>query len=222
MGDKKIIFGLGAALGFALLVIAFLLGRQSAPPPPTITVNTPPTQVQMIEAPPPIAPPPARPPAPPPDVVLEEKDGTINLVSPPKTPADRPAGASGGDGPIASYLAAIEQIRVGPGGDQQSFANQLMAEAATGNTQGIDQLVKEAKAAEARLAAISPPPEAATHHAALLALTREGNATLMTLSDALRRQDPNQLSGLLGTAKAMQTKAQEVQRLEDELRSQTK
>lgn len=223
------VYGLGAALVVALLVIAYLLGQQSAGPqvvwiPGTGPNPTPPAAAAV----PPPAEPPPRPSSatptfadpPPEDVVLVQRNGTVSLVSPPSTaPSNSGTPSPAASAEVLDYLDQVSRLTVGPAGtDQQAFAQQLLGESMGGDLSGFDDLIREAEVAEKSARALSPPPAAAQHHRQLVELLAESRRILQAEKEALAQKDPALLTGLLASAQSLEAKAKALAATEAQLR----
>ncbi len=219
---------LAASLGVALLVIAFLLGRGSAgqvtelagpvaiirerAPAPTAAHE--PDVAPRVDAP---APRPALPAAAP----LPARAVDPVQADPPRAADSAPPPTSGATASLRDYFARIDAIQVGPatGSDPRAFANELLAASMSGDTSRFDALVKELGEAHARIAALTPPPEAAAHHRALLAQTAQAKAMMTKLGAALAKRDPSALSTMADEAQRMQSAAQALEQEDKALRS---
>lgn len=174
---------LAIALVLALMVIAFLVGRQS-----------------LSGSGPPVAGSPGA-------GQVAAQGGDFEL--PGGEPSDEESQA------VAAYLEQVNAIEAGPSGlSPNAYAQQLMAEASTGNAAGLDQLLSDLAEAEKKLTALSPPPPCAEYHALLLSSSADARDLLSTLRGALGgTANPAQLESLMGRARAAQQKQQRLQRL---------
>lgn len=236
--SRALVLGLAAAL----VVIAFLLGRESMrwgvatdePRDPTATASA-------------VEPPTAQAPTPdtdttPRQTVVEARfedvetgyggelrlerraDGKIVLsnagppVGAPKGTADRGTEPSAPSS-TADYFRQMDAIRAGQEvGDPNAFAMGLVKAAFSGSTEGIDALVSDTVEIERQMQAITPPPSAARYHQASLDALAQGRALLEDLQGAIKTQDVQALTGVAGRATALQATAQELERLEKQLR----
>jgi hypothetical protein len=222
---NKVVAALGGALVLALVVIAFLLGRESqrgSAPPTVVSVAGPilehpraalPAGSPNTVAPSPPNPPPGAPPGAPPTpaaAMVDDPSGAAPSTARGASPEQTERAA------LRAYLAVVDSIQVGPSGDPQGFAQELANAAMGGDTSRLDDLVRELGDAESKISAASPPAAAAAHHGALLAQIRQSRAVLGDLARGLARKDPGILGRVAGRAQAMQAAATALER-EDKL-----
>lgn len=218
-GKRRLLIGivvaLGAALGVALLVIAFLLGRlsvtaeRSARLPPDLT--TEPVRAQA----------PAALPAP----VVEQVAG---LPSEPGTGTSprgftatitTPAGPTvvGPDSPerdrIAAYFREVDRLEDMGAGDPQAFAKSLMESVTSGDFSGFDALVAKARAQQERLRSIAPPSACVEHHRLASALAGDSTALMERLKAALMKGDAAGLMAMSSEGRTLETRAEELRAL---------
>jgi hypothetical protein len=228
---NKVVAALGGALVLALVVIAFLLGRESqrGPAPPTVSSVAAPI-LEHPRAAPPAPPPPAAAPNVAPPAPAPAPAAPPAAPTPAAAAVDDPSGAAPpptrGASPeqteraaLRAYLAVVDSIQVGPAGDPQAFAQELANAAMGGDTSRLDALVRELGDAESKVAAVSPPGAAAAHHGALLAQLRQSRAVLSDLSRGLARKDPSILGRVAGQAQSMQAAATALEREDKQLRA---
>jgi len=191
--SNKVTWILAGGLVVAIVVIAFLLGKQSSAPVPA------PPVAAYAPAAAPVAP-----------------------VAPgaPSVPVAPVAAAPGGDkAALQAYFAQVESIQIGPAGDANSFAQQLITASLKGDTSDIDQLVRDLDRAESNVRAIAAPAAARAHHEALLGQISESKQMMAKIAKALGKGgDPSALSDMAGAARAMQAKAEVLEREEKALK----
>lgn len=181
-GSNIVTWVLAAALVVALMVIAFLVGRQS------LSSTVPASQV---------AAPSAR--------ATEEED----LEAPSGDVSDEERAA------VRAYFAEIDAIQAGPSGmSPNAYAQQLLAEATTGNSSGFDALLSDLKEAQKKLAHVSPPPPCAEYHALVLSTAGDAQELLTTLRSALGGPgNPEGVESITGMAQAAQEKQARLQKM---------
>lgn len=193
---QRLVIALGAALVVCLVVIAFLLGRLSAPPS---------THAPVAEQVPPVV---AKAP-----IAAVEKTPVAAVE---KTPVAEPAA----DIRVEKYFDHIRQFQaLAGGGDPQSYATRLMAGAAEGDTSGFDELLKSLDTATGMLDEIEVPPRCEEYHRALRALAQESRELVKGMRDALATKNLDQLSFVATKAQVIQEKVETLERLEKAIRA---
>lgn len=223
--NRGVLMGLGAALTGALLVVAYLLGREAgrgagvavpasgAPPArtaPSSGAPLPPaalppfTAVSSSTAPGGRVPPaPAGPPA--------------EILAPPGNPdprdPQRPA--------VQAYFQALDRIAPGQlAGEPQALAQEMVAGLGRGDASGFDRMVAQAEEARGRLAALQPPAPCAAFHQESLALLDENLTLLKGVKRALESRDTeSSLGPLLARAQAVQARSEALERADKALRA---
>lgn len=247
-GSNRTLIGtLVVALGGALLVIAFLLGREtnrSAPAGPTSDEQTlvpdvapreevrerpspwpdeprkGPSQYRYIEDQPPQAP------------RLEKRpDGTIVISNPrvdtrPERPSYeyRPsepemAADDSGDA-VNAYFQRVDLVHSAAGaGDPNSFAMGMIKAGLGGSTAGFDRLAADSKRMEQELKSIPPPPECERYHQASLESLVEGRELLERMKTAIVSRDIAELKEISQDAAELQAKADELAEMQKQIRA---
>jgi hypothetical protein len=245
--NPKLLFALASALGLALLVIAFLVGRESgrsagAPqlvaPFPNIPLLAPQAQPedQSDES---------RAVDPwqqrdeeyantdarwePVDGIDERPDGSIVLsntrhaVEAKLDPADpRAAGPSPpGDNSrtaVTSYFTKVDAIRSNAGaGDPNTFAMGLIKAGMGGATSGFDQLIVDTDRMAQELKSLTPPPSCQPYHAASLGALEESLGMLKSMKTAIAARDIQALLAIAQQATVLQNKAEMLKDLQEQL-----
>jgi hypothetical protein len=244
---KHVVIALSVALVGALLVIAFLLGQRSvggvpvspvqivreivserAPGPPKAVPAAPVEEMEVPPAEPPAAggePPAAAAEAqaapsesPPSGELAIERDGDdIRIVN------AKPGLKSPDVERLAAYLNRVKALQVGPAGtSEESFAQQLLGEAMSGDVSGLNDLIRQTEAAQQQLKDIQPPAGAERHREKLQDLLSESAKLLSRERDALQRKDPEALSLLVANARHLQAKAKALEAEQEELAKKIK
>ncbi|MEO8053665.1 MAG: hypothetical protein ABI768_00825 [Acidobacteriota bacterium] len=220
--SKGFLVGVVAALGAALLALAYQLGRASAPE----GVPAPPTKIERIAPRPKDEQPPQ--PARVASANMEYADtrsaSTPASAAPaPSTPA--PSTPEQGAAPqaaepmryaVAAYFDTVERIQVGSmSGNAESVGQEMAAALASGDTSSLDKMIRETEAAKARLAAVSPPAPCAAHHRESLGSLDDALEVLRSLKAAMESPEPiGQLANVTARAQALRSRAEVLQKEE--------
>jgi hypothetical protein len=241
-GDSRnmAVLGLGGALVLALLVIAFLLGRESAR-----TSADPEPLAETESAFPPIVPP-AKKEAPEPgpdwraldweeppadaanqtgaemaERIERQADGTFLLTNSrgerevPTEPQDPQAAQSAGT--VSAYFRQVDAIRSEQGaGDPNAFAMGLIKAGLAGSTSGFDQLIDDTARMEQELKQIRPAPGCEEYHQASIDALAEGHELLDDLKTAIANRDIQGLTTMARRAGELEAKAKSM----DSMRAQ--
>jgi hypothetical protein len=234
------VFALGGALVLALLVIAFLLGRESA------RISTGPEKVAEGEIPSPsIAQPPAEESAPEPrpdwraldrgeatanagdnptpemaERIQRQADGTFLLTNSGRDRAIRAeenvAQPQENTATVSAYFRELDLIRSEQGaGDPNVFAMGLITAGLGGSTSGFDKLIEDTERMEQEVRQIRPPPVCEHYHQASIEALAEGRELLEELKTAITERDIEGLVAMARRAGDLQAKAQSM----DEMRA---
>lgn len=233
MSSRALAATFGGLLVVALLVIAFLLGRESrAPEPvaPAAPVVAPPVSADepAEHDPAPVREEPAEQ-----REIAVEDDGTrleqrggeliISNTERDDRAAEAPApvreaAPSGDRAALSAYLDQLDDLEAGPTTDNpQQFAQQLASSAMSGDTSQLDSLAKDIARAEAKARALSPPSEASAFHSQVIAQLAESREMIERLSDAFAAKDPNALTSLVDRAKTLEDRAREIESTKKDL-----
>ena len=234
---RAALLALVLGLVLCLMLVAFLLGRQSAPPPPappppasspraesSVPVESS-NQLQVADVPtpapeaPPVAPPPPPVAAPPPPPVAAPAPAPEAAPAPPAVAAPHPRPKPRVSA-VQQYLSRIDAVMASTGdlGDPTQFATGVLGKGASGDATGFDSLLAKTRKAQADLAKIHPPAGCKEHYA----LTQAQLAGSITLLEGVKRatmsMDTAGLPALAAQGQAMQAKAERLQVLTDRLR----
>jgi len=195
MESRRLIIVLTVALGVCLLVIGIFIGRESARPetPPPLPVAAAPQKPL-----PPVFVPPPQPPAPP----------------PPSEPSVDPAEKQR----VAQYFREIDRLQNVDTDDPEASAQALVNAASSGDTSGLDKLVQQAKDAERKARAMTPPPPCAAFHKKMLALLTDSREMVQKLASGFAGGSLEALPGLLARANGEKARQEAVAREEKELK----
>jgi hypothetical protein len=242
----RLTFALAAALGVALLVIAFLVGRESARP--TADVRSPLPPVPSVEGETRSEASPVR------DawrlrdeeyasidaqrgsvVMIDERpDGTIVLsntkgehetaTAPVNDRDARPEGApKGSPDPVSEYFLQMDTIRSNAGaGDPNSFAMDLIKAGIGGATSGFDQLVADTDRMSAEIGQLTPPTSCVGYHEATLESLAEARGMLESMKDAITTRDLQALNAIALQASELQARTKALAALQEQIRGATR
>ena len=228
--NQRLVIALASALGLALLVIAFLLGRVSTTPP-VVTVAVP-VPAPAANAAPPAASVEAQ--TAQADVGVEAGASaaaplaaTPSLVDAPMSAPAAPAAAPGAhatvsldQAQIAAYFNQVDRIGDMGGGDPQAFATSMIQSISSGDFSGFDDLLAKARTQRQRLQSISPPRACVEHHRLALALSSDSVAMLERLKAALMKGDSTALLAMASEGKTLEAQANQLKTMGDTIRRQ--
>ena len=156
-------------------------------------------------------------------VSVVDRGSAAPLAIPVHGVAETQAGADGADGAddaaLRAYLRDMDfALQAGAWWtDANGLAQQVLSEAMSGQTASLVDLRKSNAAVAARVQAMSPPPEARTHHRKTLAVLKEGDTLLAGFERAVGSGDLEALASTAAAAERLQASAAEVDRLTEEL-----
>jgi hypothetical protein len=187
---RRVIIVLGGCLGLSLIVIAFLLGRESNRP--------------MVV---PVAPPPepsvAAPSLPPPE--------PTGVAVPAIDPAEKAA--------VARYFRTVGALQNVDVDNPQAAATAMINSAASGDSSGLQKLVAQAREAERKAQAVTPPPPCAHYHKQLVAVLGDSRAMMQQLERSVGGGNVDGLQALLGRANATKGRSEALAREERQIKS---
>jgi len=213
--SQGLLAGLVAVAVAASLVLAFLLGRGSAPGPPREAPRA--ADGPSIPAVPHADPAPAVPAAP------------ISPAGPSSQPAAPGPAVSPTAGPVpgnssvrtavAAYFQAIEAIQPEASGNPEALALQATVGLGHGDTSGIDDLIRQTQTARNRLAALTPPQPCAAYHRELLGSLDDGLGLMQSIKQLISSANPSaQAAELMDRANAMKARSETLKRMEKDLK----
>ena len=231
--NKGILIGVVVVAAVSLLVLVFLLGRESG----SGSVSAPSTRIERVapraqEGLPPLPTsaavlitehPETRPsPAPTPSTPMQSAALQI-AASPAPAPIGGERSSAGFDAErasVAAYFNAVDRIQMGGmTGEAEGIAREMAAALANGDTSGLDKMIRETEAAKQSLAAVTPPASCAAHHRETLASFDDAMDVLRSLKTAMESSDPaTQLAGVSARATALRPRAEALQKEELTLR----
>jgi hypothetical protein len=229
-----VILALAAALGVALLAIAFLLGRASTPAP-VVTIAAPaPVAAASAASVPPVAETAAAAPLstdPGPSPVAVPTLETLALVAPsplaaaPPPHSALPATGNAGSAPpsperqqIAAYFNEADRLSEAGAGDPQAFATSLVQSMSSGDFSGFDDLLAKARTQRQRLQAVTPPAACVPYHRLALTLSSDSVSMLERLKAALMKGDTTALLSMAAEGKTLETQAGELKALGESIK----
>ncbi len=228
--QQRLVIGLAAALGLALLAIAFLLGRISAKPEVIASPARPAGAAQPASS--------SNQTAAPSDSI--EAGAALTALLPalePSTeaqpsrengPATLPAPAAGPAHPslsadqqqITAYFNQVDRIEDMGAGDPQAFAASMVQSMSSGDFSGFDDLLAKARAQRQRLQSISPPRACVEHHRLALSLSADSVAMLERLKTALMKGDSTALMTVAAEGRTLETQTNQLKAMADSIRRQ--
>jgi hypothetical protein len=232
--EKQLTMGLAGALACALLVIAFLLGRVTAPrteparlapsvqtagasgrPIATTTPEqtaasafTTPEAAPMVTADP-------RPPRSEPVLSFP----TAPEIAPQNSPPKHTKASSERD-LIAAYFGQVDRLEDFGAGDPQAFASSLMDSVSTGDFTKFDELLTRSRTQRDRLRAVTPPRSCAEHHRIALALSGDSVAMMEKLRAALIKGDTMALLAMAAEARTLEAQANKLKAMGETIKKQ--
>ena len=234
MGNNpRLVTALASALGCALLIIAFLMGRMTGK-----TVESPRTVLSepaeavgknatTVREPAESA---SGPFAASPFVESMATPGTAPLplpgldhpsLAPPITaPPWAGAAVSPEAQQITGYFDQVERIGEMGGGDPQAFATSLMQSVSSGDFSGFDHLAAQARGQQERLRAITPPPACREHHRLALALASDSVSMLDRLKAAIVKGDSTALLTISTEGKTLEAQANQLKAMGESIKRQ--
>jgi hypothetical protein len=218
----------------ALLVIAFLVGRESGrSPTPGATLTAP--QVLEPEASGPNAEQRRWPTwadldpwedADDPELhaePLEQRpDGTLllsnrgNVADTRRGPNDATPTSTGSA--VTDYFLSLDMIQSETGaGDPNAFAMGLIKAGVGGSTAGFDQLIADTQRMEQEIRTLTPPPSCEGYHEANLKALHDSREILEEMKRAFKRRDFSRLSTIAKEAGTLQSKANELRTMRERI-----
>ncbi len=124
-----------------------------------------------------------------------------------------PAQTDPTSGAVVSYLDALETALETPnaGADPDELAQAVVADALSGRTQAIDQLLSATEGARTRTRALTPPGPAATLHRDTLTLLDQTLRVYGALRASIASGDIAGISGLQTDANKLERAARDVE-----------
>lgn len=224
--SRATLAALSASLVGALLVIAFLLGRESAR---SGEPSAAPAVSGVVAA----APPPANPAssvsvrelALAPNGASRELPSALPRATAPTAPSASasatPSGSARASGAaVIAYLDRVkETTSVGPDGDPRAFAAEVTNAALTGDVSKFDGLIAAIDQALGRVRALQPPAEANAYHAMLLQQLETSRSLTTDIRNGMARKDIQALQAASQNASRLQGSLDVLAKLEAELRA---
>jgi hypothetical protein len=242
--SRTSLIALSAALGAAIVAIAFLLGRESMRAPEAasetraVGAPVPATQSDVTDEK-------QEPRKWPGWADLEEwndvdepavavvdsqalerierrPDGTVLLSNRSNTEA-RPRATSKspteyGGSAVAAYFLRIDTIHSQSGaGDPNTFAMGLIKAGLGGSTAGFDELLRDTRRMEKDIRQVTPPPSCEGYHRESLAALAEGRELLEEMKTAFEERDFSHLTMIAQQASELQTRANALQEMREQI-----
>jgi hypothetical protein len=240
--SRLAIIGLSASLAAALLVIAFLLGRESAQAPvaPEAGVPAPPALESDIDARvgeteerrwpkwadldpwEGVEESPERANEASAGRIVHQEDGRVVLsnrqseATRPATPGKLPSDQ--GTLALSAYFLKMDTIRAESGaGDPNTFAMDLVKGVMNGSTAGFDELIADARRMENEARQVTPPPSCERYHQANLEALAESREVLEAMRKAIVTKNVNQLMSIAQRAGALQHEAEALEQMRKQI-----
>jgi len=227
--QRRLVIGLAASLGLALLAIAFLLGRISAKPEVVASPARP------VDAAPPASPP-SQTPAPSESADTAALSALLPALEPSagatpareNSPTTLPVPAAGPGHPalsadqqqIAAYFSQVDRIEDMGAGDPQALAASIVQSMSSGDFSAFDDLLTKARAQRQRLQSIAPPRACVEHHRLALSLSADSVAMLERLKAALIKGDSTALMTVATEGKTLETQTNQLKAMAEAIRRQ--
>jgi len=218
--DRRVVVVLSSALGVALLAIAFLVGRLTAPPHAVVRDASAPTSpalsptaaiAQSTEPGDPLAPAISRPIDAQAPVTRPHGTGDDAGSAPMRSPSNDAAA-------IAAYFASVERFDDAGIGDPNDFAKSLVDGATSGDYSGFDSLLTKARRQRDVLRGLQAPPVCVPHHRLALSLSESSVAMLEKLRKTLAGGDPTALMSMMGEARDLESQAAQLKTMTEAIK----
>jgi hypothetical protein len=196
---KQLVIALACALLVCLVVIAFLLGRMSAPAPAAVVVEEPPLPTRIERGTEPV----------------QVERTIVQRPSEAPPPPETPARASSVD----QYFDRIKRFQVLAGSDPNAYAYQLAEASMKGDTSGFDELLAGLETARREAQSMTPPPACAGYHREMLVMLAESSTMLRAMRDAIASRNLEELAAIAGKAQSMQSRVDALEAMEKQIRS---
>lgn len=242
--SRTAVIALSVALGAALVVIAFLLGRESVRAPETAgetqlpgapVLTTEPEVVDEQQDP-------RRWPAwadldewndvdepavavvdtPASERIERRPDGTVllsnrsNADAAPQATSKSPSDYGGSA--VAAYFLRIDTIHSQSGaGDPNTFAMGLIKAGLGGSTAGFDELLRDTQRMEKEIRQVTPPPSCEAYHRESLVALSESRELLEEMKTAFAERDFSRLTTIAQQASDLQAKANALQDMRERI-----
>ena len=228
---RPLIMALAGALGLALLTIAFLIGRLTAPLVATTSISPSPGSEPSTSASPrpeataeptTVASPfvaPGVEASNPPDTAAAP-DSRLNVVSPVEASAPPGSRHSAEASQIAAYFQQVDGMQDMGVGDPQAFAASLLKSVSSGDFSAFDELLGKARAQRQRLQGMTPPQACGEHHRLALSLSADSVTMLERLKAALMKGDSMALMTIATEGRSLASQANHLKSLGETIKRQ--
>ncbi len=230
---RPLIMALAGALGLALLTIAFLIGRLTAPLVAATSISPSPWSAPSTSASPrpeataeptTVASPfvaPGVEASNPPDTAATP-DSRLNVVSPSAVGAAAPPGSTPSTeaSQIAAYFQQVDGMQDMGVGDPQTFAASLLKSVSSGDFSAFDDLLGKARSQRQRLQSLSPPRSCGEHQRLALSLSANSVTMLERLKAALMKGDSMALMTIATEGRALESQANHLKSLGETIKRQ--
>lgn len=231
--QRRLIMALAGALGAALLAIAFLIGRLTAPQP-ALATTAPAAALPPVPAPPVSALNFQEPTATTSPTAAAGSDAALpsaEQVTPP-SPLDIPppptitasTSSSSTTSPeaaqIAAYFRQVDGLQDMGVGDPQAFAASMLKSVSSGDFSAFDDLLGKARAQRQRLQSMTPPRACGEYHRQALTLSADSVTMLERLKAALMKGDSMALMSIATEGRTLETQANQLKTLGETVKRQ--
>ena len=223
----------------ALVVIAFLLGRESTRPS---AADSNPQAPPLVVEPEPIVESteqrrwpewadlekwedvedPAFDAQPVHEPIEHRRDGTFlrsnhgSTGDAPQITSDSPVASTGSE--VSDYFLRVDAIHSESGaGDPNTFAMGLIKAGLGGSTAGFDQLIADTQRMEQEIGQVTPPPSCIGYHEANLKALAESREVLQDMKVAFADRDFSSLTAIARKAGTLQAKAKDLQDMRERI-----
>jgi len=224
---------LSGCLGICLFALGFLLGRESNRGPAAV-ISAPaagvaaaeplpaaapsqalaPTTAQALtpttasSASPAVVSPAAAPRAATQPAVASRPTANISFLRSSRVnPSPEAAGDSADQQAVARYFREVDRLQNVEVDNPEASASALIGAATSGDTSGLRALVSQARDAEQKVRAVTPPPPCTHYHEQLVSMLAESRSMLQRLEQSIGGGDPGSLSALLSQANSAKSRS---------------
>lgn len=152
-----------------------------------------------------------------PDTFAVTKSGT-RAQSPRSAATQTGSPPAQGGGAVAAYFQQIDVIHSGEGaGDPNSFAMSLIKSGLGGSTSGFDQLIADTEHMEKEMQAVRPPPSCERYHEASIDALVDSRQMLERMKNAITGRDIAALNAIALESKELQRKADAIKEMREQI-----
>jgi len=108
---------------------------------------------------------------------------------------------------VAHYFREVDRLQDVDVDNPEAAATSLIGAATSGDTSGLRALVSQARDAEQKVRAVTPPPPCAHYHEQLVSMLAESRSMLQRLEQGIGGGDPGSLSALISQANSAKSRS---------------